>query len=262
MSVSHLFDSISYEGDTASLELSPDWLQGRTAYGGWQAALGLRAMERVLGDAVPLRSLQVNFIAPVPPGRVTAHAELLRRGKSAAQLEARILIDGKVALTAVGIFGAQRESAVREVPVAPAAAVPVETVPDAPHGGLRPAFTRHFDMRWGAGLPPFSGAEHSDAQIFVRYRNEPVSSDALLVCLADAIPPSAISVFKAPAMLSSMNWTLEFVTPMNDAERTGWLRFDSGLTAAGDGYGWENTLIWSDQGRLVAISRQCVALFG
>ncbi|MBK6638596.1 MAG: thioesterase family protein [Rhodocyclaceae bacterium] len=169
---------------------------------------------------------------------MTAHAELLRRGKSAAQLEARILIDGKVALTAVGIFGAQRESAVRGVPVAPAAAVPVETVPDAPHGGLRPAFTRHFDMRWGAGLPPFSGAEHSDAQIFVRYRNEPVSSDALLVCLADAIPPSAISVFKAPAMLSSMNWTLEFVTPMNEAERAGWLRFDSGLTAAGDGYGW------------------------
>ncbi|MBK6638597.1 MAG: thioesterase family protein [Rhodocyclaceae bacterium] len=69
MSVSQLFDSISYEGDTASLELSPDWLQGRTAYGGWQAALGLRAMERVRGDAVPLRSLQVNFIAPVPPGR-------------------------------------------------------------------------------------------------------------------------------------------------------------------------------------------------
>ncbi len=262
MSVSTLFDGITYDETSASLELTPDWLQGRTAYGGWQAALGLRAMEHVLGEPVPLRSLQVNFIAPVPPGKVTARAELLRRGKSAAQLEARILIDGKVAFAALGIFGAARESAVREVPVAPASAVAVETVADAPQGGLRPAFTGHFDMRWGAGLPPFSGAEHSDAEIFVRYCNEPVSSDAHLVCLADAIPPSAISMFKAPGMLSSMNWTLEFVTPMNAAERAGWLRFDSGLTAAGDGYGWENTMIWSEQGRLVAISRQCVALFG
>lgn len=68
-------------GNAVTLELTQDWLQGRSGYGGWQAALAVKAMRALLGDELPLRSLQVNFIAPVPAGRVTAYAELLRRGK-------------------------------------------------------------------------------------------------------------------------------------------------------------------------------------
>jgi acyl-CoA thioesterase len=79
--------------------------------------------------------------------------------------------------------------------------------------------------------------------------------------MADAIPPSALSLLTAPAMLSSINWTLELVTPLAEEERNDWFRFDSSLTAANDGYAWENTAIWSARGNLVALSRQCVAVF-
>ena len=251
------------DDSTVTLELTPDWLQGRTAYGGWQAALGLLAMRRVVGNDVPLRSLHANFIAPVPPGRVTARAELLRRGKSAAQLEARIVVDGQTAFTALGIFGASRASGIVERPLAPACVAAPDSLPSLPYiPGVIPAFQQHFDLRWAHGGLPFSGAAHGDAQIYVRMQGEPLASETHLVCTADAIPPSAIAMYTAPTPISSMNWTLEMVRPLSDAARAGWLRFDATLTAAGEGYGFENVSIWSDDGELVALSRQCVALFG
>lgn len=249
--------------NAVTLELPPDWLQGRSAYGGWQAALAVKAMRAMLGEDVPLRSLQVNFIAPVPPGEVTASAELLRWGKSVAQLEARILVDGKIAFIALGVFGVSRPSAITERPPAPAAQNAPEALADLPYAeGMTPAFLRHFHLRWAAGKPPYSGADHANAQIFVRFRDEAVSTEAHLVCMADAIPPSALSMLKSPSSLSTASWTLELISPLQDDERDDWFRFDSALTAAVDGYSWENTSIWSAHGNLVALSRQCVAVFG
>jgi acyl-CoA thioesterase len=220
-------------------------------------------MRQILGQEIPLRSLQSNFIAPIPVGQVTASALVLRRGKSATQLEGRILVDGQLAFAAVGIFGAARPSQISLAARAPANhREPGEIVPLPFVAGLRPEFTMHIDQRWASGGHPFSGIDKSDAQIFVRQVGEDIKTEAHLVMLGDAIPPSAISLVKTPIMLSSMNWTLELITPLDTETRTGWLRFDSALTAAGDGYGWENTSIWSSKGELVGLSRQCVALFG
>jgi acyl-CoA thioesterase len=260
---SELLETIQLDANGVSLELTPDWLQGRTAYGGWQAALAVVAMRQLLGPGIPLRSLQSNFVGPVGVGKITARAELLRRGKSAAQLEARIVVDGQTAFTAVGIFGAPRVSQLALAPKAPASNKAFATLEPRPYvDGVMPVFLQHFDTRWAKGGYPFSGAAHSAAQIYARLREEEISTEAHLVMIGDVIPPSAIALFKSPIMLSSMNWTLELVTPLDAETRAGWLRFDSELTAAGDGYGWENTSIWSSKGELVALSRQCVALFG
>lgn len=260
---SELLSTLHTDTNSATLELTPDWMQGRTAYGGWQAALAVLAMRQILGDEIPLRSLQANFIGPMGAGNITARAEILRQGKSATQLEARILIDGKLAFSAVGIFGAARTSQISLAPRAPANIREPEEIAPMPFvAGLRPEFTKHIDQRWASGGHPFSGVEKSDAQIFIRQFGEDITSEAHLVMLGDAIPPSAISLLKTPVMLSSMNWTLELVTPLDAETRAGWLRFDSALTAAGDGYGWENTSIWPCKGELVGLSRQCVALFG
>ena len=47
-----------------SLAIPPDWMQGRTAYGGLQGALVVAAMQRQVEEGLPLRSLQMSFIAP------------------------------------------------------------------------------------------------------------------------------------------------------------------------------------------------------
>ena len=260
---SEVLGTLQTDANSATLDLTPDWLQGRTAYGGWQAALAVLAMRQVIGPEIPLRSLQANFVGPVGVGKITAQAELLRRGKSAAQLEARILVDGQTAFTAVGIFALSRVSQLALAPKSPPATRAVDTLEPRPFvDGVRPSFVKHFDTRWALGSYPFSGAAHSAAQIFARLRDEEIDSEAHLVMMCDVIPPSAIAMFKTPAMLSSMNWALELITPLTAETSAGWLRFDAEMTAAADGYAWENTSIWGCNGDLIALSRQCVALFG
>jgi len=103
---------------TSTLEVPEDWLQGRTLFGGLQAVVGLAAMRSLAPDA-PLRSLQVTFLAPVPGGPVTARARILRSGKSATHVEARIVDGDNTLALMVGVFGLPRTSAVTLRPQQP-----------------------------------------------------------------------------------------------------------------------------------------------
>lgn len=49
-------------------QVSADWMQGRTCFGGLLGALGLRALRKDASIVVPLVSIDVAFVAPVPPG--------------------------------------------------------------------------------------------------------------------------------------------------------------------------------------------------
>src|SRR5690242_484925 len=89
-----------------TFQAGEDWLQGRTLFGGLQAALAARAMRAVTAAAAPLRTLQVAFIAPVPPGPVRVHARVLRAGRNATQVEGRIVQGDATLCLAIGIFGA------------------------------------------------------------------------------------------------------------------------------------------------------------
>ena len=254
--------ALEVSANAVSMELTADWLQGRTGFGGWLAGLAVQAMRGVLGDEPPLRSLQANFVAPVPAGKVTAVAEILRQGKSVTQMEARVFVEGKVAFVAIGIFGASRPTAVVQRAAAPSAGRMPDETQDWPYvEGFTPAYTRNFRMRWSDGGTPYTGATHASAQIHVRPWGDVVSSEAYLVCLADAIPPSALALLSKPAMVSTINWTVELIAMPNAEEAAGWFRFDTTLTVADEGYAWQNAYIWSSQGRLLALSRQCVAIF-
>src|SRR5689334_5847751 len=89
---SSLLSRIHATQGASTLDVPDDWLQGRTLFGGLQAIIGLAAM-RTVAPPVPLRSLQVTFLAPVPGGPVRAVANVLRSGKSTTHVEARI-VDG------------------------------------------------------------------------------------------------------------------------------------------------------------------------
>ena len=68
--------------DQLELTIQPDWMQGRTTYGGLTAALSLEAA-KLLVDELPIRTAQVAFIGPVG-GEVVMVPTLLRRGKNTA----------------------------------------------------------------------------------------------------------------------------------------------------------------------------------
>jgi acyl-CoA thioesterase len=262
-SFTETMDQAVHSDSSISLTITDDWLQGRTVYGGMQAAIAVRAMRLLADSAAPLRSLQVTFVGPVGGGEVTADATLLRQGKSAGHVQATVIQDGKLRLIAVGIFATDRQSeAFRDpqMPATPVALADAQAIPFVT--GERPPFLQHFESRIAEGAALYSGAERLVSKIYARHRNESLCTDEHLTALADLPPPVAAMQLTKPAPGSSMNWQLDFVRTPAELAGNEWYRMDADVAAAGNGYSWQNCSIWTEDGRLAMLSRQCMAVFG
>jgi len=255
-----LLSRIAVEPGCVSLEVTPDWLQGRTVFGGLQAAIALRAMRTLVPD-VPLRTLQGTFLAPVPGGTVTAVAKVLRTGKSATHVEAH-LVDGEATLALlVGVFGAARESKVRVSPQQPAVAAG-RTIEFPFMPGLTPEFTRHFKVRWLVGRPPFTGDTRTDNVLEVGMRDTGLATEGHVLAMADFIPPIALSHLKGPAFGSTLTWMIEMLGRGFEGQGLDAWRVDAHMSSAADGYTSQAVMLWGPNGAPVATSRQSMVVFG
>src|SRR5258708_40201601 len=140
MLFSEILDSLEGGDGAWTSAVSEDWMQGRSVFGGLQGALALRAMRAFVPREIPLRALQVVFVAPVEAGRVSLRAETLRTGKNVVHVEARILAGGRTSCMAVGVFGRGRASQVELLPRPPPRPSP-ERPPTAWLTGVGPSFT-------------------------------------------------------------------------------------------------------------------------
>jgi acyl-CoA thioesterase len=260
MRFSEALSSVRRDGDTWLATIGEDWLQGRSAFGGIQAALALRAMRTLVPAEVPLRSLQVAFLAPVPAGEVRIEAKVLRQGKNVSQVEAR-LVDGDDTLCVViGVFGASRASKLHLLPSQPAVRAMA-----APHvlryvPGLLPQFTQHFEARWLQGDVPFSGSTKTEQVVDIALKDDGVADEAQVIAFADFIPPVALSMLDQPAPGSSLTWMLELFADARGLPLQGW-RIDAQLQAAQDGYTSQQVMLWGPGGEPVALSRQSMVVF-
>ncbi len=248
------------EGGESALEVPEDWLQGRTLFGGLQAALAFSAM-RSLAPQAPLRALQATFLAPVPGGPVRARARVLRSGKSTTHVEARI-VDGENTLALfVGVFGLARPSAVKLRPQQPA------VTPDNPIemryvAGVTPGFTQHFKARWIVGGPPWSASTRADNVIELGMRDRGFATESHVLAMADFIPPIALSFLTTPVAAASLTWMVEILADdVSTMPLDGW-RVDAQMMAAGSGYTNQSLLLWGPGGVPVALGRQSMVLFG
>jgi acyl-CoA thioesterase len=261
MRFSEAMGGVRRDGDAWIASISEDWLQGRSAFGGIQAALALRAMRALVAGDVPLRSLQVAFLAPVPAGNIRIAAKVLRQGKSVTQVEAR-LIDGEdTVCLVIGVFGAPRTSKLKLLPTRPT----VQAMPE-PHvlryvPGLLPQFTQHFDARWLQGDMPFSGSTKTEQVVEISLKDDGVADEAHALAFADFIPPVALSMLDQPAPGSSLTWMLELFADSRGLSLNGW-RIDAQLQAAQDGYTSQQVMVWGPNGEPVALSRQSMVVFG
>lgn len=239
------------------------WAQGRTAYGGYTAALLLGAADALCDDLPPIRSAVVNFTAPLSaPPRLTA--KVLRRGKNMTTVEARAEIEGETAALAALSFGRGLESVVSADLPAPAAPPPEGLEPIIPPqaAALAPAFMQRMDMRLIDGARPYSGAEEGYLRAWARL-GDPMSrgSAAALFCLADCLPPAVFPMLNKRARNGSVNWICNFLTEdYGDAES--WFQTETRLTAACDGYSTQVMRIWDQSGKLVVEGMQSVIVFG
>lgn len=241
----------------ASVDVPADWMQGRSAFGGLQAALALDAMRTLVAPELPLRTLQATFMAPVA-GTVTATARIVRTGKSTTVVEAK-LGDAAVVL---GVFGAARSSVVARTPVMPTVTPPA-TRPFLPWvPGITPAFTQHFDVAWLVGGPPYLGDRSVAHVVELALKDDGPCSEAHVIAIADLMPPLALNQLAAPAPASTLTWMLELLgSDVAPLPLAGW-RVDAEMVAARDGYTNQRVTLWGPAGAPVALSTQSMLVFG
>ena len=237
-----------------------EWRQGRTLYGGLNAALCVQAAQLALAPDGDLRSLQIAFIAPVT-GRVAYRPTVLRRGRSVTFVGVDCVGDEGVASRAILTFGASRESSVHGAaePMPPVAA-PADCPPLPVVPGL-PAFLGEMEVRFAAGSLPFSAGEPAFA-MWVRHREASgVAPATALVAVADTLPPAALAQvdLSAPHPASSITWTIELAPPAPGPDV--WYLLQTRGEQTADGYSLQVMRCFAPDGRLAAAGRQTVAIF-
>lgn len=267
MQPDHYFDLITTADDPERLTLAipDDWTQGRTVFGGLSAALLYHVLKRVVPDRRALRSITFNFVAPLAAAQPFSFSwQILRSGKSATQISASILQDGNVCLSALGCFAGDRESSVAvepapaELPAFPAHFESTKTMPP----GV-PQFMRYVDLHISRGDRPFSASDNTTVGGWMRLQEAPREfTDAHMIVLIDAWPPTVLQMLKSPAPASTMSWNVEFVHPHGTLRPEAWLAYDARTVQAHGGYAHSEASIYSEDGELMVISRQLIAVFG
>lgn len=242
-----------------TVHVPEDWMQGRSVFGGLQVALAIQAMRTVV-PLTPLRTVQTTFVGPVGEGRVHIEAKILRSGKSATHVEARIVDGNGVLALVIGVFGAPRTSVVSVTPQRPEVTVedPTELVFVA---GVMPSFTQHFSAKWLRGGLPFTSDRRTESVLELGIHDQGTTSEGHVIALADFIPPIALSHLASPAPGSTLTWMIELLADrFEHLPLSGW-RVDAELVAARDGYTSQSVMLWGPGGEPIAISRQAMMVF-
>jgi len=243
--------------NTLTADLPDTWMQGRTAYGGLSAAIALEAAMRSQDDLPPLRSAQIAFIGPLA-GRVTVETRLLRRGRTAAYIEANVSGDGKLGLKALFVFMTALPSAIDyagdarpDVPdfvdAAPAMGNPDPTF-----------FTNNLEYRHAL---PIEERHTPDFMRWVRLKDrDGLHPMVELMAIGDALPPAAMALFDKPGPISSMTWMLNLLDAQ-PATTDGWWLSRSTADLARDGSSSQVMQVWNADRKPVITGMQSVAIF-
>lgn len=248
------------DADGRRYRITPDWMQGRTAYGGISAALALdAALATYPGDA-PLRSAQLSFVGPVG-GDCHVATRMLRESKSSRFVAADLSSEAGYGTNALFSFMSARESEIDHHRIeAPDMPDPQDLVV-APAGPARPTFVSKLEMRPFHG-PDFGyGRDDADILAWVRWVDPPAcDTHVALLALADALPPAAMPLFPRMGPLSSSTWVQHFVTD-RPATEDGWWLLASRSSHIRRGFSVQDMHIWNSARELVSIGGQGVAIY-
>lgn len=262
-SAAHIGLMPAHEQAKATMQFPANWCQGRTAFGGLSASLLYQAMRQQVEASRRLLSISTNFVGPLlADTEFSLIVEVLREGKSSTQVLAKAVQNNQVSVVVQACFAKPRDSAIN-VPVTKTMELkPVDPRYTLPFkSGAMPEFFQHVDLCPQQGAMPFAGADTSHLGGWMRLKESPNEiTEAHIIALTDAWPPTLLQMFKQPAPASSMSWYLEFVQmPQLGAQQ--WLGFEAITQHCKHGYGLEDGCIWSQSGELIALTRQTVALF-
>ncbi|MEE2643547.1 MAG: thioesterase family protein [Myxococcota bacterium] len=248
------------QGDGYRVTLPADWLQGRTAYGGLVAAIGLEATLRAVPNLPPIRSAQVSFIGP-SGDELEITVQVLRRGRSVVFVECTLSNERGMVARCLFCFGAARPSGLAAPVFTPPKFLPPETSSESISFEEAPAFVRHYETRVLSGGPPGSCSAKPELLVWVRHGDRDAHGSMVgLLGLADMLPPAILSTLPRFVPISSMTWQIDFFVS-ESPDDDGWRLLEATAESATEGYSSQRMAIWDRQGRPLMASRQSLAIF-
>ncbi len=243
-------------GDRYQLDVPAGWRQGRGAFGGLVIGALVRATERAIDDPSRIvRSITAEIPGPVEVGPAEIAVEVLRAGNAVTTARAALVQHGKTLAHAVVIAGANRRDQHSWQELAPPSAPPWRSI-QLFSSTTTPEFADNFEYRLIAGVP--GSGDPPVVLGWIRARDPGPERDAAhVVAMADAWWPSAFTrtSFVPGATIA---YTLDVISlpPAGD----GPLLYRGSAPICTDGYVRETRELWTEDGHLIAVNHQTIAL--
>lgn len=247
-----------------TIEVPDGWQQGRGAFGGLVLACLLRAARACEPEAErTLRSVSAELVGPVVPGTAQLRVEVLRRGNAVSTLAARLMQGGELLAHAVVVWGRTRAGTAtwsRLQPPRPPALAAVAPLTEMPIAAAR--FARFFEFRPTLPLPFGADAQRVPLTAgWLRLRDAPPALGPIeLVALADAWWPCALVMESTPRPIATLAFTCELVADPARLRPHAAVFHRAEAVSSQDGYSVELRELWSEDGELLTLNQQTIAI--
>jgi len=229
------------------------WHVHRGPNGGYLAAIILRALIAAVGDSARSpRSMTVHYLVPPDPGPVELAVAVERTGRSLVSLSSRMLQGDRLVALALAAFSPPWAGVELVEATMPSAPSYDQTAAEVLEGG--PPFRAHFEQRPVIGAPPLSGADTSESGGWIRLREDAPVDHVVVAALTDAWLPTIFPRLTVPASAPTIDLTIHFRSPPPLRPEPCFVVFRSQL--ATEGFFDEDGEVWSEEGSLLAQSRQ------
>ena len=242
-------------GGVFDCEFHNDWWVITGPNGGYLAAIVTRALEAVVAEGRPLRSLTMHYMRAPKEGPAQVRTETAREGRSVSFMRATIEQGGEAQAVALAAFAADREGLELDTATPPDIPAP-EDVPLQGETRLQaPPFAQNFDFRPAIGGKPFEGADEAVTGGWFWPKEGPDQVDtALAVALCDSWFPALFTATETPLAVPTLDLTVhlraQLPRPADWVLGTFWTR------RARAGFLEEDGELFSRDGELLAQSRQ------
>lgn len=231
------------------------WIQ-RGPNGGYLAAIVLRAMRaEVADDRRAARSLTVHYLRPPNDGAVDLDVTVERRGRTLSTVSARMTQGGATIALALAALAADRDDGVAFDDAAMPEVSPPDRCPPMPTPtGLSIPLRERFESRLAIGGPLFGEGPIARTGGWMRLVDGEPLDEIVLTQLTDAWPPAVFTRSATPMAVPTVDLTVHLRNPVTDPG--GWCLVVFETRVSAGGYLEEDGEIWSEDGRLLAQSRQ------
>jgi acyl-CoA thioesterase len=246
--------------DRFALQVDEQSFIVRGPNGGYVAAVLLRALQGRIADLGgphrPPRSMTIHYPAPPKVGDAVITTEIVRAGRSLVTATARLEQDHGPMAVSIAAFSPSWPGEEWHDEIAPEVPGPHEIV----HGEReRPPlpFTSYWSYRFARGHVV---DEHGPAAVDAWIRLEqPEPIDAPVVAaMTDAFPPAVFARSDTPNPVPTVDLTIHFRAgvPHDGFAADEWVLGTFRTRTIAEGFLEENGELWTEDGRLLAQSRQ------